>query len=227
MSSGEVTLYLALPGDQLSIRVAGRCRSRTRGRSIRSSGYELEGQIVTRHRRRRVRSPGGRPPPPTGSTVLAVAARQRGRSGGVGRRRSEERGIRSARAVRGAGHLPDACCSPAAEAGTGARRSRVTAILDFGHLRTNSARPGRSGTSPRAPSAAAAQHLTAAIAKAFKADHDRAEQAKQQRGVPGQPGTPGHLAAERQLDAVLREALAPLIRELRQTLASFSASAPR
>src|SRR6185369_4004547 len=66
--------------------------------------------------------------------------------------------------------------------------------------------------------------LTQAIAQAFKADHDRAEQAKRGEAYLVSAERPASSPLTAKLDAVLREALAPLVRELRQTLASFRAS---
>ena len=68
------------------------------------------------------------------------------------------------------------------------------------------------------------EHLTAAIAKAFNADVERAEQAKRNDAFLVSPGRPATTPLGVKLDSVLREALAPTIRELRQTLASFRAS---
>jgi len=97
------------------------------------------------------------------------------------------------------------------------------AVLDFGHQRTNvcivragdpvSARTIRRG----------GEHLTAAIGKAFNADAARAEQAKLNDAFLVSPGRPATTPLGVKLDSVLREALAPTIRELRQTLASFRA----
>ena len=67
------------------------------------------------------------------------------------------------------------------------------------------------------------EHLTAAIAKAFNADTERAEQAKRGDAFLVSPGRPATTPLGVKLDSVLREALAPTIRELRQTLASFRA----
>ena len=68
------------------------------------------------------------------------------------------------------------------------------------------------------------EQLTAAIAKAFNADLERAEQAKRSDAFLASPGRPATTPLGVKLDSVLREALAPTIRELRQTLASFRAS---
>ena len=67
------------------------------------------------------------------------------------------------------------------------------------------------------------EHLTAAIAKAFNADLERAEQAKRGDAFLASPGRLATTPLEVKLDSVLREALAPTMRELRQTLASFRA----
>src|SRR5262249_12039211 len=53
----------------------------------------------------------------------------------------------------------------------------------------------------------------------------RAEHAKRNEAALLPPGTAGATPLAAKLDAVVREALAPLVRELRQTLASFRATA--
>jgi general secretion pathway protein L len=97
-------------------------------------------------------------------------------------------------------------------------------ILDFGHARTNVCFVRNGETIYARTILRGGAHITQTIAKAFEADLDRAEQAKRSDArllVGESPATP--LAAK--LDAVLREALEPLVRELRQTTASFRASA--
>ena len=104
------------------------------------------------------------------------------------------------------------------------RRAPCQAVLDFGHARTNvcivrGGEPIYARTIRRG-----GEHLTAAIAKAFKADLERAEQAKRGERVPRRPGSRRRRRWSCKLDSVLREALAPTMRELRQTLASFRAA---
>jgi hypothetical protein len=98
------------------------------------------------------------------------------------------------------------------------------AVIDLGHLRTNVCfvQDGEA-MSARTILRGGAQ-LTQAIAKAFEADLDRAEQAKRNEAALLPPGTPGATPLAAKLDAVLREALTPLVRELRQTLVSFRAT---
>jgi hypothetical protein len=97
-------------------------------------------------------------------------------------------------------------------------------IIDLGHVRTNVCVVREGHTLHARTIMRAGTHLTQAIAKAFQADHDRAEQAKRGDAVLLPPNSPGATALALKLDAVLREGLAPLVRELRQTLASFRAS---
>src|SRR5262249_47954248 len=63
------------------------------------------------------------------------------------------------------------------------------------------------------------------ISKAFEADLERAEHAKRNEAALLPPGTPGATPLAAKLDAVLRDALGTLVRELRQTFASFRATA--
>jgi cell division ATPase FtsA len=67
-------------------------------------------------------------------------------------------------------------------------------------------------------------HLTNAIAQAFGSDQDRAEQAKRSEAHLITPARPARTPLETRLDGVLRDALAPLVRDIRQTLASFRAT---
>jgi hypothetical protein len=98
-------------------------------------------------------------------------------------------------------------------------------LLDFGHERTNVCiiRGGNAIYARTIRRGGA--HLTAAIGKAFNADPARAEQAKRGEAFIASAGKVPSTPLLVKLDAVLREALAPTIRELRQTLASFAASA--
>jgi general secretion pathway protein L len=66
--------------------------------------------------------------------------------------------------------------------------------------------------------------ITQAIAQAFRSDLERAEHAKRRETALLAAGQPAPTPLAGRLDAVVREALAPTIRELRQTLASFRAS---
>jgi type IV pilus assembly protein PilM len=215
--SGEVTPYLSVGGDQLSVRVLELPFSDSR-KIDQVVGYELEGQIV--HAIEDVVFDhlvvGQRP---EGATVMAAAARRDDLAALLAA--SEEHGIHP-RALFAA-PLIYRTLLPGAPDGAPADAIPCQAVLDFGHLRTNvcfvragdplSARTIRRG----------GEHLTAAIAKAFNADAARAEQAKRGDAFLVSPGRPATTPLGVKLDTVLREALAPTIRELRQTLASFRA----
>jgi general secretion pathway protein L len=226
---GVVTAYFALPGDQLSVRVLD--LPFTDPRKIdQVVGYELESQIVNAiddvvfdHLVVAER--------PEGSTVLAVAAKRDDVAAFIAA--AEARGIHPRalyaapvvyRALTAATAATEATATAPTAEGEVARPP-CQAILDLGHTRTNvcilrdgqaiNARTIRRG----------GQHLTEAIAKAFAADLERAEQAKRGEAFLASAGRPTTSPLTAKLDAVLREALAPLIRELRQTFAAFTASA--
>jgi Tfp pilus assembly PilM family ATPase len=214
--SGEVTPYLAVPGDQLSVRVLELPFSDSR-KIDQVVGYELEGQIV--HAIEDVVFDhlvvGQRP---EGATVLAAAARRDDLAAIVAS--AEDRGIHP-RALFAAPVIYRTLLPPAAEGA--AATTPCQAVLDFGHSRTNicfvrAGEPIYARTIRRG-----GEHLTAAIAKAFNADLERAEQAKCGDAFLVSPGRPAATALGVKLDSVLREALVPSIRELRQTLAGFRA----
>jgi len=215
--SSEVTPFFALPGDQLSVRVLELPFSDSR-KIDQVVGYELEGQIVNAiedvvfdHL-----VVGQRP---EGSTVMAAAARRDDLAAFIAA--AEERVIHP-RALYAAPLIYRTLLPLAADGGAGAP-TPCQAVIDFGHQRTNicfvrAGDPIFARTIRRG-----GEHLTAAIAKAFKADVERAEQAKRDDAFLVSPGRPATTPLGQKLDSVLREALAPTIRELRQTLAGFSA----
>lgn len=216
---GQVTPYLAIPGDQLSVRVLDLPFSEAR-KIEQVVGYELESQIVHPiedvvfdHLVAAQR--------PEGTTVLAAAARREDLAAFLAA--ADGQGLHP-RALYAApviyrslfpGHPTDDQGPP----------PLCRAVIDFGHERTNVCivRGGNAVFARTIRRGGA--HLTAAIAKAFGADQERAEQAKRGEAFLASPGRPASTPLLAKLDAVLREALAPTIRELRQTLASFSASA--
>ncbi len=217
--AGEVTPYLAVPGDQLSVRVLELPFSDAR-KIDQVVGYELESQIVSAiedvvfdHL-----SPGERP---EGTTVLAAAAKREDLAALIAA--TEAQGIHP-RALFAAPVIYRTLFS-AAPPTDEAAPAACHALLDFGHERTNICivRDGNA-IYARTIRRGGAQ-LTAAIAKAFNADLARAEQAKRGEAFLAGPGRVANNPLLTKLDAVLREALAPTIRELRQTLASFTASA--
>jgi len=216
--SSEVTPYFAVGGDQLSVRVLELPFSDSR-KIDQVVGYELEGQIV--HAIEDVVFDhlvvGQRP---EGATVLAAAARRDDLAALVAA--AEERGIHP-RALFAAPVIYRTLLPAAASAdATGAIPCQ--AVLDFGHHRTNicfvrAGDPVLARTIRRG-----GEQLTAAIAKAFNADLARAEQAKRTDAFLVSAGRPATTPLGVKLDSVLREALAPTVRELRQTLASFRAN---
>ena len=216
--SAEVTPYLAVPGDQLSVRVLELPFSDSR-KIDQVVGYELEGQIV--HAIEDVVFDhlvvGQRP---EGSTVMAAAARRDDLAALIAA--AEEHGIHP-RALFAAPLIYRTLLPLADRRARRGAPSPCQAVLDFGHQRTNicfvrAGEPIYARTIRRG-----GEHLTAAIAKAFNADAERAEQAKRSDAFLVSPGRPATTPLAVKLDSVLREALAPTIRELRQTLASFRA----
>lgn len=218
--TGEATLYLALPGDQLSIRVLE--LPFTDPRKIdQVVGYELEGQIVNAiedvvfdHLVVTQR--------PEGSTVVAAAARREDMAAFIAAAEANEVHPRAIYA----GPLVYRALLPEAAAG-GEARPPCHAVVDFGHLRTNFCIVQGGNAVYARTIKRGSEHLTRAISRAFNADFDRAEQAKRGEAFLVSPGRPATTPLTVKLDTVLREALAPTIRELKQTLASFTASARR
>jgi Tfp pilus assembly PilM family ATPase len=216
--AGEVTPYFAVPGDLLSVRVLDLPFSDPR-KIDQVVGYELEGQIVSAiedvvfdhlvvaHR-------------PEGATVLAAAAKRDDLAALVAAADGQNL---HPRALYGASVIYRTL-APATVDGPEPLPAPCHAFLDFGHSRTNVCVVRGGETIYARTIRRGGQHLTAAIAQAFKADTARAEQAKRGEAelLNGRPA-PSPLVGK--LDEVLREALAPTVRELHQTLASFRASA--
>jgi general secretion pathway protein L len=216
---GEVTPYLAMAGDQLSVRVLE--LPFTDARKIdQVVGYELEGQIVNAiedvvfdHLIAAEK--------PEGTTILAAAAKREDLAAFIAAAETEGIHPRSLFAA----PVIYRTLFPAVASVGGEAPVPCQAVLDFGHERTNVCiiRGGNAIYARTIRRGGA--HLTAAIAKAFNADLTRAEQAKRGEAFIASAGKVPSTPLLVKLDAVLREALAPTIRELRQTLASFAASA--
>jgi len=215
----EVTPYLAIPGDQLSVRVLELPFSEAR-KIEQVVGYELESQIVNPiedvvfdHLVAAQR--------PEGTTVLAAAARREELAAFLAAADAQNvhpRALFAAPVIYRA-LFPTTVAAPEGPP----LPCRV--LLDFGHERTNVCiLRGGNAIFARTIRRGGA-HLTAAIARAFSADLDRAEQAKRGEAFLASPGNPATTPLLVKLDTVLREAMAPTMRELRQTLASFSATA--
>jgi type IV pilus assembly protein PilM len=217
--TGEVTPYLAVGGDQLSVRVLELPFSDVR-KIDQVVGYELESQIVNPiedvvfdHLVAAQR--------PEGTTVLAAAAKREDLAALIAAAEAQGLHPRSlfAAPVIYRTLFP---ATPPVEEGAPVP---CYAVLDFGHERTNICivRDGNA-IYARTIRRGGAQ-VTAAIAKAFNADPARAEQAKRGEAFISGPGRVANNPLLTRLDSVLREALAPTIRELRQTLATFTAGA--
>lgn len=215
--SSDATLYLALPGDALSIRSLELPFAEQR-KIDQVIGFELEGQIVHAlddvvFDHVTVRSGD------EGSQVLAVAARRDVvgtwldtlKTDGI-----DPRALFAAPVIYHALEIAD----PAADRDSG----RVPAILDLGHLRTNLFL-GRDGQAlfARAITRGGAA-LTNALVETLGVDRAKAERIKRSEARLVTAGTGPVGPAEMRIDHTLRTALAPLIREVRQTLASFRAS---
>ena len=221
--SAEATPYLALPGDVLSIRLLELPFADPR-KIDQVVGYELEGQIV--HALDDVLfdhvlvKTGDQ-----GSTVMACAAKRDDIAQYLAvleAHGTEPRALYAAPIVYRSLSSPKP--ARAADAADDAEAT-CEVILDLGHLRTNLCivRDGQALAARTIKRGGF--HLTTAIAQAFNSTYERAEMAK--RGdarLGGTAAKPLSTPLEVKLDAVLREALAPLVREILQTLASFRAS---
>jgi general secretion pathway protein L len=219
----EATPYLAVPGDQLSVRLMQ--LPFTDARKIdQVVGYELEGQIV--HALEDVifdHLVVGQTA--EGSSVLAVAAKRDDIAALIAANEAKgthPRALYAAPVVYRT-LLPPSTSDPESEEAE-ATPPPCRAILDLGHARTNVCIVRNGETLYARTILRGGSHLTHAIAKAFEADIDRAEQAKRSDAALLPAGTPAATLLAAKLDAVLRHAMEPLMRELRQTLASFRAA---
>jgi general secretion pathway protein L len=217
----EATPYLAVPGDQLSIRVMQLPFADAR-KIDQVVGYELEGQIVNALEDvvfdHLVVAEGAE-----GSTVLAAAAKRDDIAALIAACEAQGTHPRALYAASVVYRTLLPADPAAAEEGAPPRPCQM--VLDIGHARTNVCIVRNGETLHARTILRGGAQLTQAIAKAFEADLDRAEQAKRTDAVLLAPGTPAASPLAAKLNAVLRPALEPLVRELRQTVASFRASA--
>jgi len=220
--SAEATPYLALPGDMLSIRLLELPFSDPR-KVDQVVGYELEGQIVHPldevvfdHTVVKVGD--------QGSTVLACAAKRDEIAqylATLEAHGTEPRALYAAPVVYRTLSSP----TPARALAAGDEAEiACQVILDLGHMRTNLCivRDGQAITARTIKRGGF--HLTSAIAQAFSSTYERAEMAKRMDGRIAHPERPAKTPLEIKLDQVLRDALVPLVREIRQTIASFRAA---
>ncbi|HEY8926878.1 MAG TPA: pilus assembly protein PilM, partial [Polyangia bacterium] len=215
--SSDAIVYVAMPGEQLSIRLLDLPFADPR-KIDQVIGYELEGQIV--HALEEVvfdyvtvRSNEG------SSSVLAVAARQSDvaahletlKAGGV-----DPRALYAAPVAYHALTIDD----PRVDG----ESDKVPAILDLGHARSNLfIGRDRVGIATRTITRGG-HHLTLALAEALGIDAARAEHMKRTEARLLRPGVAPASPREARQNEILRLALAPLVREVRQTLASFRAA---
>ncbi len=219
--SAEATPYLALPGDMLSIRLLDLPFSDPR-KIDQVVGYELEGQIVHPldevvfdHLVVKVGD--------EGSTVLACAAKRDEIAqylATLEAHGTEPRSLYAAPIVYRS--LSSATPGRALAAGDDAAVP-CQVILDLGHLRTNLCIVREGQAIAARTIKRGGFHLTTAIAQGFNSPYERAEMAKRTDGRIASPERPAKTPLEIKLDRVLRDALVPLIREIKQTLASFRA----
>jgi type IV pilus assembly protein PilM len=212
----EQTLYTAVPGELLTIRVLDLPFSDAR-KVDQVVPFELEGQIV--HALDDVVfdyvTVGAQG---EGVSVLAVAAPIEELSSHLAELTGQ--GVEP-RALFAAPVVYQALAGrDAAEEGT---VPAAKLLLDVGHLRTNVAVlvDGKTVFARTIKRGGAA--LTAAIARALQCDEARAEALKHEHGFLASDARPARTQAEAQMDALLREELVPFLREIRQTLASVRA----
>ena len=234
--SSDSTLYLAMPGDSLSIRSLELPFVDPR-KIDQVIGYELEGQIVHALEdvvfdhvvvRRDDK----------GSTVIAAAGRQDDVGAlltSLAAEGIEPRALYVAPVIyhaleispdgAGDGPGPDGSTKTVSlDVENADARMHVPAILDMGHIRSNLF-VGQDGARVFARTITrGGQHLTDALAAAFGIDRERAERLKRNDARMLITGVSGAADAQTvKIDGVLRAALVPLIRDLRQTLASVRA----
>jgi general secretion pathway protein L len=215
----ESTLYLTMPGELCTLRVLDLPFADER-KVEQVVGYELEGQIVHAlsdvvFDHRVLETPG-----PEGTQVLAVAARLDDVGGllaEAGAYGVDPRALYVAPLVYSAAldeEVPPADRPPVPS---------CRAILDVGHLRTNvCVLVGDEAVTARTILRGGAT-LTTAIAQAYRCDEAMAEDIKLSRAMVASTAHPATTADELRIDAALKEALVPLLRDVRQTIASVRA----
>ena len=210
----EATLYVNMPGELLTMRVLDLPFADPR-KIDQVVGYELEGQIVHAladvvfdHTLLRV-------PGPEGAAVLAVAARiddVGGLLAELGTHGVDPRALFAAPLV-----YQTLVDDETAEEGT---IPPCRMVLDIGHLRTNVCVMQGSETVFGRTILRGGAALTTALAEAYNCDEAMAEDIKLTRGMVATAANPAAGGDERRSDAALKEALRPLLRDVRQTLAS-------
>ena len=214
----ESTVLYAMPGELLTMRVLELPFSDPR-KIDQVVGYELEGQIVHQlsdviYDHQVLRIAGAE-----GTSVLVVAARIDDIGnllGELGTFGVDPRAIYAAPLVYETLLVDDGRVdlTPVEGVPEGCR-----VIVDVGHLRTNVCIVQDNQAIFGRTILRGGAMLTAAIAEAYDCDEATAEEIKKSRAAIGAAATTEAV----KLDALLREALVPLLREIRQTLASVKA----
>jgi general secretion pathway protein L len=214
----EATLYLAMPGELTTLRILDLPFADAR-KIEQVVGYELEGQIVHAlndvvYDHQVLATPG-----PEGTAVLAVAARLDDVGGLLAEVGSY--GV-DPRALFAAPLLYPVLLTDEDEREMGTLPP-CRVVLDVGHLRTNiCVMSGEEAIFARTVLRGGAA-LTTAIAHAYRCDEVMAEDIKLSRGALASVTRPAANADELRIDAALKEAMVPLLRDVRQTLASVRA----
>lgn len=238
--SSDSTLYLAMPGDQLSLRSLELPFVDPR-KIDQVIGFELEGQMVHAlddvvYDHVTVRRGD------TGSTVIAAAARQEDVGAFLEAMRNEgidPRALFAAPVIYHALEIspdgPDGL-DGGARVGMNVDQAglpavvNLPAIVDLGHLRTNLFVGQDGGRMFARTITRGGHHLTEALAQALGVDRERAERFKRKdarilpAASPASIAGPARSMLALKVDAALRAALTPLVRDLRQTLASVRAT---
>jgi general secretion pathway protein L len=210
----EATSFVALPGDMLVMRLLDLPFADVR-KVEQVVGYEFEGQIMHALQdlvfdHAVVTIPGA-----IGASVFAVGAKIDDLAGylaEIGTQGLDPRSLYAAPVVYQALYAR----APTEEGTLPA--SRV--LLDIGHDRTNVCVLQGGHTIFARTITRGGAALTSAVAEAARCDVERATDIKHRAGFVASAALPATTTEERQMDAVLRPALAPLVRDLRQTLAS-------
>lgn len=105
-----------------------------------------------------------------------------------------------------------------------ASSGETQAVIDFGHRHTNVCIVRDTTVLFARAIPRGGEDVTLALVDHFKMAPRDAEKAKHEQAFIGEPGMAMPSQAHQRVDAVVREALRPLMRELRQTLAAFRAA---
>lgn len=211
----ESTTFLAVPGEMLAVRVLDLPFADPR-KIDQVVGYELEGQIV-HSLQDVVYDYLILKPSAEGAAVLAAAARIDDVSdllATLAARRVEPRALYAApivyRALFTAGNKRDVAVERSCQL-----------VVDVGHRRTNLCFVSDGDCVYARTLTRGGEALTGAIAQAFGIPFEAAELAKRQHGFVASGGNPASTATAQRIDAAMRGPMTSLLRDLRQTLASF------